>query len=67
MVFVIYGEREEREGIREKCERLLREREDEKLEEARAKFCTKIATAINEAKSYKLGANRDSEEIRRER
>ena len=37
------------------------------MEEARAEFRTKIAAAINEAKSCKSGANRDEEDIQREK
>ena len=36
------------------------------MEEARAKFWTKIAAAINEANRCKSGANMDAEEIRRD-
>ena len=55
------------EGIRESYERALRQRADDELEEARAGFWTKIAAAINEAKICKSGANRDSEQIKREK
>ena len=37
------------------------------MEEARDGFWTKIAAAINEAKICKSGANRDSEQIKREK
>ena len=37
------------------------------MEEAGAKFWTKIAAAINESKSCKSDAKRDFEESRRER
>ena len=42
-------------------ERSLRQRAVEEFEEARAEFRTKIAAAINEVKSCKLGTNRDTE------
>ena len=54
------------EGIGERYEKSLRQRAEEKLEEARAEFCTKIVAAINEAKIYESGADRDDKEIRRE-
>ena len=54
------------EGIGERYKRSLRQRADEKLEEARAKFCTKIVAAINEAKICESGADRDDKEIRRD-
>ena len=41
------------EGIRERYERYLRQREDKKLEDVRAKFWTKIDAVINDSKSYK--------------
>ena len=54
------------EGIGERYEKSLRQRAEEKLEEARAEFCTKIVAVINEAKIYESGADRDDEEIRRD-
>ena len=54
------------EGIRERYERSLQQRADNYLEEAKAEFWTKIATAINESKICESGANRDAEEIRRD-
>ena len=51
------------EGIRETYEKAFRQRADNELEEAKKKFRTKIAAAINEFKRYKLSANRDAEEI----
>ena len=62
---MLYGKREEMKGIRERYERALRHRANEKLEEARAKFQTKITATINESKSCEAGADRCAEEIRR--
>ena len=42
------------EGMRERYETTLRQRAANELEEARAKFWTKIDSVINEAKNYEL-------------
>ena len=55
------------EGMSERYERYLRWRADEKLEEARENFLTKIDAAINQAKSCESDANRDVDESQRER
>ena len=52
--------------MRERYEGALRWRADDKLEETKEEFWTKIGAAINEAKSSELDANRDSEESQRE-
>ena len=53
--------------MRERYERALMQREADKSEEARDGFWTKIDAAINEAKSCKLDAKRDTKEIRKEK
>ena len=54
------------EGIRERYERSLQQRADNYLEEAKAEFWTKIATAINESKICESGANRYDKEIHKD-
>ena len=57
---------EDIEGIIERYERSLRQREDDKFEEAREKFWVNIAAAIKKSKSCKSGANRDVKDTQRE-
>ena len=52
------------QGIRKRYDREFRQREDQKLEEARAKFCTNTAAATNEAEICESGGNKDAKEIR---
>ena len=51
------------EGIRGRFERSLMKRVADKLEEARAKFWTKIYAAINEVKRFELDAKREAKDI----
>ena len=52
--------------MRERHKSALRQREANKLEKARADFWAKIDADINEAKSCKSEAKKDTEESRRE-
>ena len=66
MVFRKYGTGDEMEGIREGYERALRKRAEKRLEDARDEFKTNIDATINEAKSFKYNANKDTKETQNE-
>ena len=55
------------EGMREPYERYLMWRGFDKLEEKKANIWTKINAAINEAKSFKLDAKKDSKDSQSEK